>query len=160
MMDSWIEIVGFAGSFLTVITYLTHRMVQLRVMAKASSLCFAVYGTMIGSPPLIFMEAALLPNPILNPFLMKMIEGAPRKQHQETQREAAEVTEAKQVGCREISQRVVMQIRRPPTYARRRRSHLSEPRHRLTPCHAIMIANQWPRDEAMKWRHRAEPRRA
>ncbi|WP_037088554.1 YgjV family protein [Neorhizobium vignae] len=61
MMDSWIEIVGFAGSFLTVITYLTQRMVQLRVLAIASSLCFAVYGTMIGSPPLILMEAALLP---------------------------------------------------------------------------------------------------
>ncbi|CDZ52334.1 YgjV family protein [Neorhizobium galegae] len=60
-MNSWIEIIGFAGSFLTVITYLTQRMVQLRVLAIASSLCFAVYGTMIGSPPLILMEVALLP---------------------------------------------------------------------------------------------------
>jgi drug/metabolite transporter (DMT)-like permease len=60
-MNSWIEIVGFAGSFLTVVTYLTQRMVQLRVMAIASSLCFAFYGTMIGSPPLILMEVVLLP---------------------------------------------------------------------------------------------------
>lgn len=60
-MNSWIEIIGFAGSILTVVTYLTRRMVQLRMMAIASSLCFAVYGTMIGSPPLILMEAVLLP---------------------------------------------------------------------------------------------------
>lgn len=60
-MNSWIEMIGFAGSFLTVVTYLTQRMVQLRMMAIASSLCFAFYGTMIGSPPLIFMEAMLLP---------------------------------------------------------------------------------------------------
>jgi hypothetical protein len=36
-------------------------MVRLRVIAIASSLCFAFYGSMIGSPPLILMEAVLLP---------------------------------------------------------------------------------------------------
>jgi hypothetical protein len=60
-MSSWIEIIGFAGSVLTVVTYLTRRMVQLRMIAIASSLCFAVYGTMIWRPPLILMEAVLLP---------------------------------------------------------------------------------------------------
>ena len=52
-MSSWIEIIGFAGSVLTVVTYLTRRMVQLRMIAIASSLCFAVYGIMIWTPPLI-----------------------------------------------------------------------------------------------------------
>lgn len=60
-MSSWIEIIGFACGVLTVVTYLTRRMAQLCMMAIASSLCFAVYGTMIWSPPLILMEAVLLP---------------------------------------------------------------------------------------------------
>jgi hypothetical protein len=60
-VHSWIEIIGFAGSFLTVVTYLMRSMVRLRIIAIASSLCFAFYGSMIGSPPLVLMEAVLLP---------------------------------------------------------------------------------------------------
>lgn len=57
----WIEAVGFCGSILAVLTYWMREMIPLRIVAVVGCVCFLTYGLLIGSYPLILMEATLLP---------------------------------------------------------------------------------------------------
>jgi CRP/FNR family cyclic AMP-dependent transcriptional regulator len=57
----WIEAVGFCGSALAILTYWMREMIPLRIAAVLGSLCFLGYALLIGSYPLILMEATLLP---------------------------------------------------------------------------------------------------
>ncbi|MBZ9811152.1 MULTISPECIES: hypothetical protein [unclassified Mesorhizobium] len=56
----WTEAIGFLGSFFTILTYSMKAMLWLRIPAVLSCPCFVIYGTPIGSLPLILMELALL----------------------------------------------------------------------------------------------------
>jgi hypothetical protein len=60
-MTSWIEVIGFAGSFFAVLTYWMRDMVWLRIAAMLSCIFFIAYAALIGSYPLLAMELALLP---------------------------------------------------------------------------------------------------
>lgn len=60
-MSGWVEAIGFMGSFFTVLTYSMKTMAWLRVTALLSCVCFAAFGIMIGSWPLMLMEVMLLP---------------------------------------------------------------------------------------------------
>lgn len=57
----WIEVIGFCGSLLAILTYWMRAMIPLRIAAVLGCLCFLVYALLIGSYPLILMEATLLP---------------------------------------------------------------------------------------------------
>ena len=57
----WIEVIGFGGSILAILTYWMREMIPLRIAAVAGCVCFLTYGVLIGSYPLILMEATLLP---------------------------------------------------------------------------------------------------
>ena len=57
----WTEAIGFLGSIFTVLTYSMKAMLWLRITGVLSCLCFATYGVLIGSLPLILMELMLLP---------------------------------------------------------------------------------------------------
>ncbi|MFK7743930.1 MAG: Crp/Fnr family transcriptional regulator [Roseobacter sp.] len=57
----WIEAVGWLASALTVATYAMNTMVPLRILAIASSICFAVYAAVLQLWPLLVMELLLLP---------------------------------------------------------------------------------------------------
>ena len=57
----WIEVVGFCGSALAILTYWMREMIPLRIAAVLGCLCFLAYALLIGAYPLIVMEAILLP---------------------------------------------------------------------------------------------------
>ena len=57
----WIEVIGFCGSLLAILTYWMREMIPLRIAAVAGSVCFLTYGILIASYPVILMEATLLP---------------------------------------------------------------------------------------------------
>ena len=57
----WIEMIGYCGSALAILTYWMREMIPLRIAAVAGCVCFLAYGFLIGSYPLILMEATLLP---------------------------------------------------------------------------------------------------
>lgn len=58
---TWIEVIGYCGSALAILTYWMREMIPLRIVAVAGCVCFLTYGFLIGSYPLILMEATLLP---------------------------------------------------------------------------------------------------
>ena len=57
----WIEVIGFAGSALAVLTYWMREMLPLRIVAVFGGICFLIYASALGSYPLILMEVTLLP---------------------------------------------------------------------------------------------------
>ncbi len=57
----WIEVIGWLASLLTVASYSVSTMLPLRILAIASSVCFAIYGFALGLWPLLAMELTLLP---------------------------------------------------------------------------------------------------
>ena len=57
----WIETVGWLASALTVATYAMNTMMPLRILAIASSMCFAIYAAVLQLWPLLAMELILLP---------------------------------------------------------------------------------------------------
>ena len=57
----WIELVGWLASALTVATYAMNTMIPLRILAIASSVCFAIYAAVLQLWPLLAMELMLLP---------------------------------------------------------------------------------------------------
>jgi len=57
----WIEAVGWLASALTVATYTMNTMIPLRILAIASSVCFAFYASVLQLWPLLAMELLLLP---------------------------------------------------------------------------------------------------
>ncbi|MGO1079970.1 YgjV family protein [Inquilinus sp. CA228] len=58
---NWIEAFGYAGTGFTILAYSMRRLLPLRIVAILSSASFLVYAALIGSAPLMLMEAALLP---------------------------------------------------------------------------------------------------
>jgi CRP/FNR family cyclic AMP-dependent transcriptional regulator len=57
----WIEAIGYLASGLTVLTYSMRNMFWLRVVAVLNCLAFLIYAALIGSLPIMMMEAILLP---------------------------------------------------------------------------------------------------
>jgi Bacterial inner membrane protein len=57
----WIEVIGFCGSALAILTYWMREMIPLRIVAVLGCVCFLAYALLIGAYPLIVMEAILLP---------------------------------------------------------------------------------------------------
>ena len=71
----WIEALGYAGTAFTVLAYSMRRLMPLRIVAILSSVSFLVYAGLIGSAPLMLMEAILLP---INTWrLIELIRPAP-----------------------------------------------------------------------------------
>ena len=58
---SWSDMIGYAGTGFTIMAYSMRRMLPLRVVAVLSSVALLVYGVLVASGPLIFMELVLLP---------------------------------------------------------------------------------------------------
>jgi hypothetical protein len=57
----WVEAIGWFASLLTVATYAMNTMIPLRILAIASSVCFATYASILQLWPLLAMELLLLP---------------------------------------------------------------------------------------------------
>jgi len=57
----WIEAFGYAGTGFTILAYSMRRLLPLRVVAILSSASLLIYAGLIGSAPLMLMEAVLLP---------------------------------------------------------------------------------------------------
>lgn len=57
----WIELLGWMASALTIATYAMNTMLPLRLLAIASSVCFAIYAAVLQLWPLLVMELTLLP---------------------------------------------------------------------------------------------------
>ena len=75
---NWIEAFGYAGTGFTILAYSMRRLLPLRIVAILSSASFLVYAGLIGSAPLMLMEAALLP---INAWrLFELIRPAPARQ--------------------------------------------------------------------------------
>lgn len=74
----WIEAVGYAGTAFTILAYSMRRLMPLRIVAILSSVSFLVYAALIGSAPLMLMEAVLLP---INAWrLIELVRPAPARQ--------------------------------------------------------------------------------
>jgi len=58
---NWIEVIGYAGTVSTVLTYSMKHMLSLRIMALISTTCFLGYAAYIQSIPLMLTEAILAP---------------------------------------------------------------------------------------------------
>ena len=58
---NWIEAIGWLASLLTIATYSVGTMLPLRLLAIASSVCFAAYALALQLWPLLAMELILLP---------------------------------------------------------------------------------------------------
>ena len=56
----WVELVGYAGSALVVVSLTRTRLLHLRVLSLAGSVTFAVYGVLIDSVPIVITNAAIL----------------------------------------------------------------------------------------------------
>lgn len=57
----WIELIGYAGTGLTVVAYAMRSSIRLRIAGILSSLAFLVYGALTQSYPIVLMEMVLLP---------------------------------------------------------------------------------------------------
>ena len=55
------DMIGYAGTGFTMMAYSMRRMLPLRVAAVLSSVALLIYGVLVASGPLIFMELVLLP---------------------------------------------------------------------------------------------------
>lgn len=60
-MSDWIEIIGFAGTGLTLAAWGMRDATHLRVAGMASSVAFLAYGLLSESWPVVATEAVLLP---------------------------------------------------------------------------------------------------
>jgi hypothetical protein len=60
-MSASVEIVGYLGSACAIAADGMREMMPLRIAAVLSSVLFLVYGGLIGSVPMMLMEAILLP---------------------------------------------------------------------------------------------------
>uniref|UniRef100_UPI003083BBD9 Crp/Fnr family transcriptional regulator n=1 Tax=Chelativorans sp. YIM 93263 TaxID=2906648 RepID=UPI003083BBD9 len=57
----WIDLIGFVGTALTIITYSLTTIIPLRIFAIAANIVFLFYGVVTQSFPLIAMSGILLP---------------------------------------------------------------------------------------------------
>jgi hypothetical protein len=76
MEIDWIEVVGYAGTGLTIVAYGVKNIIPLRIAGILSSLAFLCYGLLTHSYPLVLMEVTLLP---INTFrLLELLVGLRR----------------------------------------------------------------------------------
>ncbi len=72
----WIDVIGYAGTGLTVLSYSMRRMLPLRIAAVSSSVAFLTYASFTGAGPLIVMEMILLP---INGYRLLELISVPRE---------------------------------------------------------------------------------
>ena len=61
MMLSWIDVLGYAASGLTLATFAQRSMVPMRILALAANVCFIGYGAMGVYLPVLILHLVLLP---------------------------------------------------------------------------------------------------
>ncbi len=59
MVDKWLEIFGYAASIIILVSILMNSIVRLRVINLIGSTMFSIYGFMIGSIPVGFVNGAI-----------------------------------------------------------------------------------------------------
>ena len=59
-MSQWIEILGYAASLLVAISLTMRSVLRLRIFNLLGSLCFTVYGALIGAYPVAAVNAAIV----------------------------------------------------------------------------------------------------
>ena len=76
---SYIELIGLAGTAITVVTYMARTMIRLRILALLSSAAFFTYGVLTGSLTVIATEALLFPINLVRLFQVKRLIGQVEK---------------------------------------------------------------------------------
>jgi hypothetical protein len=61
MMLSWIDVLGYAASGLTLATFAQRSMLPMRVLALGANVCFIGYGVMGWFMPVLTLHLVLLP---------------------------------------------------------------------------------------------------
>ena len=61
MMLSWIDVLGYAASGMTLATFAQRTMLPMRMMALGSNVCFIGYGAMGPFMPVLTLHLILLP---------------------------------------------------------------------------------------------------
>jgi hypothetical protein len=61
MMLSWIDVLGYAASGMTLATFAQRNMLPMRIMALGSNVCFIGYGAMGPFLPVLTLHLILLP---------------------------------------------------------------------------------------------------
>jgi hypothetical protein len=61
MMLSWIDVLGYAASGLTLATFAQRSMVPMRILALGANVCFIGYGAMGVYLPVLILHVVLLP---------------------------------------------------------------------------------------------------
>ncbi len=61
MMLSWIDVLGYAASGLTLATFAQRSMVPMRILAIVANVCFIGYGAMGVYLPVLILHLVLLP---------------------------------------------------------------------------------------------------
>lgn len=61
MENFWIEAIGYAGTALNIASLSMRTIIPLRIVGVFSSLCFIIYGALIGSWPIIITDLIILP---------------------------------------------------------------------------------------------------
>ena len=76
MNAAWLEIFGYLGSILVVVSLLMTSIIKLRILNLAGSLISGIYALLIGSFPLALMNGCLIMINIINLYkLMKTKNG-------------------------------------------------------------------------------------
>ncbi len=61
MMLSWIDVLGYAASGLTLATFAQRSMLPMRILALGANVCFIGYGAMGWFMPVLALHLVLLP---------------------------------------------------------------------------------------------------
>ena len=61
MMLSWIDVLGYAASGMTLATFAQRTMLPMRIMALGANICFIGYGAMGWFMPVLTLHLVLLP---------------------------------------------------------------------------------------------------
>jgi hypothetical protein len=61
MMLSWIDVLGYAASGLTLATFAQRSMMPMRILALGANVCFIGYGAMGVYLPVLILHLVLLP---------------------------------------------------------------------------------------------------
>ena len=61
MMLSWVDVVGYAASGLTLATFAQRTMLPMRILALGANVCFIGYGSMGMYMPVLVLHFVLLP---------------------------------------------------------------------------------------------------
>lgn len=60
-MPSWVDLLGYAASGLTLATFAQRAMLPMRILAIGANGCFIGYGTLGGYMPVLVLHLVLLP---------------------------------------------------------------------------------------------------